>query len=184
MVIEHFILTRLLRWHVSNGFPDINKSITVFAPHTSYWDAVIGKLVLRSYHVPHTLLSKKELFHFPMGIVMHLLGAVPIGGVKGHNAIHDAVARLNRQDEMHLVICPEGQLPPTDRWNPGFYYMAVKAQVPIIVVYLDYGKREAGVKGVISDLHDQNEVYHQLADMYRGVTACYPDQFQLPKYKA
>lgn len=36
----------------------------------------------------------------------------------------------------------------------------------------------------ISDLQDQNEVYHQLAEMYRDVTACHPDQFMLPKYKA
>jgi len=184
MSIEHIILTRLLHWRVASDFPDISRSITVFAPHTSYWDAVIGKLVLRSYRVPHTLLSKKELFRFPMSIVMHLLGAVPVGGVKGHNAIHDAAAMLNRSKKMHLVICPEGQLAPTDRWNPGFYYMAVKAQAPIIVVYLDYGNREAGVKGVISDLQDLNEVYHKLADMYRGTKACHPDQFQLPKYKA
>lgn len=184
MSLEHFILTRLLRWRISSSFPDISKSIIVFAPHTSYWDAVIGKLVLRSYGVRHALLCKKELFHFPMSIVMHLFGGIPIGGVKGHNAIHEAVTTLNDAKEMHLLICPEGQLAPTDRWNPGFYYMAVKADVPIIVAYMDYGKREAGVKGVISDLHDQNEVYHQLAEMYRDVTACHPDQFLLPKYKA
>ncbi len=134
MSIERFILTRLLGWRVTREFPEVSKSITVFAPHTSYWDAVIGKLVLRSYGVPHRLLSKKELFHFPMCIAMHLLGAVPIGGVKGHNAIHDAARMLEDADELHLVICPEGQLTPTDRWNPGFYYMAVKAGVPVVVV--------------------------------------------------
>ena len=183
MVVEHFLLTRLLRWRVTSDFPDVSKSIMVFAPHTSYWDAVIGKLVLRSYGVRHTLLSKKELFHFPMSIAMHLLGAIPIGGVKGHNAIHDAVSILESGQEMHLVICPEGQLAATDRWNPGFYYMAVKAGVPFVVVYLDYAKREAGVKGVIRDLENQQEVYRQLAEMYAGVTARHPECFLLPRYK-
>ncbi|MBQ7181680.1 MAG: 1-acyl-sn-glycerol-3-phosphate acyltransferase [Bacteroidaceae bacterium] len=181
--MERFVLQRMLGWKIINNFPDIKKSITVFAPHTSYWDAVIGKLVLRSYDVPHTLLSKKELFRFPMVIVMRLLGAIPIGGVKGHNAIHDAVTILESSEQMHLVICPEGQLAPTDRWNPGFYYMAVKAHVPIVVVYLDYAKKEAGVKGVINELDNQNEVYRQLAEMYSGVTARHPEYFLLPKYK-
>ena len=172
MVIDRFLLTRLLRWRVLSDFPEVSKSITVFAPHTSYWDAIIGKLVLRSYGVRHTLLSKKELFHFPMSIAMHLLGAMPIGGVKGHNALHDAVSILESEQQMHLVICPEGQ-----------FYMAVKAGVPIIVVYLDYAKRTAGVKGVIRDLENQQEVYRQLAEMYADVTARHPVGFLLPRYK-
>ena len=184
MVIESFILTRLLGWRVTSDFPDVEKSIMVFAPHTSYWDAIVGKLVLRAWGVPHHFLSKKELFRFPMVIVMRLLGAIPIGGVKGHNAIHDAVSLLDGEERMHLVICPEGQLAPTDRWNPGFYYMAVKARVPVVVVYLDFARKEAGVKGVITDLENQNEVYRQLAAMYRGVTARHPERFLLPKYKA
>lgn len=183
MSIERFILNRLLGWKVTSGFPEVKKSIMVFAPHTSYWDAVIGKLILRSYGTHHTLLSASDLFRFPMSIAMHMLGAVPIGGRKGHNSIHDAVRILHQADEMHLVICPEGQLAATDRWNPGFYYMAVKAGVPIVVVSLDYARKEAGVKGIISDLDSQNEVYRQLATMYDGVTARHPEKFKLPRYK-
>ncbi len=182
MKIERFILTRLLNWELKGDFPDVRKSVLIFAPHTSHYDAVIGKLVLCSYGVPHTLLSKKELFNFPMNIVMHILGAIPVGGVKGHNAIHDAASILNHSDEQHLVICPEGQLAPTDRWNPGFYYIALKANVPIIVGYLDFGKREAGVKAVIRDLDDKNEIYRQMAEMYAGVKGFHPERFELPKY--
>ncbi len=183
MKLEQFVLTKCLRWKVTSDFPEICKSIIVFAPHTSYWDAVIGKLVLRAFGVRHILLSKKELFHFPMSIAMHLFGAMPIGGVKGHNAIHDAVSILDGKDCMHLVICPEGQLAATDHWNPGFYYMAVKAGVPIIVVYLDYAKREAGVKGIIYDLKNQAGVYRRLSEMFADVTARHPENFLLPKYK-
>jgi len=180
----HFIMTRILGWKITTDFPNLPKSITVFAPHTSYWDAILGKLVLLHYQVPHKFLSKKELFYFPMNIVMHLFGAIPVGGVKGHNAIHDATEILSHTENMHLVICPEGQLAPTDHWNPGFYYIAIKANVPMIVVFLDYGKREAGVKGVISDTQNLNDVYRKLADIYDGVTARHPDCFLLPKIKS
>ena len=177
------VLLKILGFKITTEFPDVQKSILVFAPHTSYWDAAIGKLVMKVWGVPHRLLGKKELFRFPMVIVMRLLGGIPIRGIKGHNSIYDAVNLLNKEDRMHLVICPEGKFAPTDRWNPGFYYMAAKAHVPVVVAFIDYGRKEAGVKGVISDLSDKNKVYHQLADMYRGVTARHPECFLLPKYK-
>ena len=181
MNIDRIILTQILGWRVADEFPAIRKSILVFAPHTSYWDAIVGKLVLRSFGVRHRLLSKKELFRFPMGIVMRMIGAIPIRGVKGQNAIWHVSHLLEEADELHLVICPEGGFAPTDRWDAGFYYMAYKAQIPIIAVYLDYKKKEAGLAGIISDLTSQREVYRQLAEMYRGVTARHPDRFLLPK---
>ena len=183
MTIERMILN-LLGWKVVDEWPAIRRSIVVFAPHTSYWDAVIGKLVLRSFGVRHRLLSKKELFRFPMGIVMRMIGAIPIRGVKGQNAIWHISHLLGEADELHFVICPEGGFAPTERWDAGFYYMAYKAQVPVIAVYLDYGQKEAGVAGVIGDLDSLNEVYRQLAEMYQGVTARYPERFLLPKYKS
>ena len=58
------VLLKILGYKITTNFPDVQKSIMVFAPHTSYWDAVIGKLVLRVLGVRHRLLGKKELFHF------------------------------------------------------------------------------------------------------------------------
>lgn len=170
-------------WKVEGKFPDIPKSIVVVAPHTSYWDAILGKLFLLSFKVNHRFLSKKELFYFPMNIIMYLFGAVPVGGVKNRNAIHDACNLLHNANGLHVVICPEGRFARTERWNSGFYYMAFKADVPIVVAYLDYRKKEIGVKGVITDLSDINNVYKELTGYYVGVSAKYPEDFALPKYK-
>ncbi len=177
-------ILNIIGWKVVTDFPQVDKSVMVFAPHTSYWDAVIGKIMLCYLGLPHTPLSKKELFVFPMSIAMRLLGSIPVGGVKGHNAIYDAVNILEKSDKMHLVVCPEGTRAPTNRWNPGFYYMAYRANVPIVVVYMDYAKKEAGVKGVITDLDNLNNVYKQMVQMYKGVTAHHPDDFELPVYRA
>ena len=174
------ILLKILGYKITTNFPDVQKSIMVFAPHTSYWDAAIGKLVMKVWGVPHRFLGKKELFRFPMGFLMRLFGVIPIRGLKGHNSIYDAVNVLNKEERMHLVICPEGGFAPTERWNPGFYYMAVKANVPVVVACIDFGLKEAGIKGVISDLSDKDKVYQQLAEMYRGVTARHPECFMLP----
>lgn len=173
--------TCLTGWKCRGDLNGIPKSIVVVAPHTSYWDAVIGKCLLLHLGVKHRFLSKKSLFRFPFGLFLRLFGCVPVGGARGHNAINDVCRLLHAADSLHVIICPEGGFAPTAKWNPGFYYMARKAGVPIVVAYLDYQKREAGIKGVITDLSDVRSVYSQLARYYEKVTARHPENFVLPR---
>jgi len=65
------------------------------------------------------------------------------------------------------------------KWNKGFYYIALRANVPIIIGYLDYQKKEIGVKGVINNLENINSVMNQINMMYEDVSAKYPDKFSL-----
>lgn len=180
-MIESFVLTRVLGWKLHGQVPDIPQSVIIVAPHTSYWDAVIGKLFLRSVGLKHKLLSKKELFFFPANILMQLFGAIPIRGVKGRNAILEVSSMFESNDHLHVVICPEGGFTRTEKWNAGFYYIALKAGVPIVVAYMDYYKKEIGVKGIIMDLSNIDSVYHELSLYYEGVSARYPENFALPK---
>ena len=61
----------------------------------------------------------------------------------------------------------------------GFYYMAQKANVPIVVTSLDYKKKEMEVKGVIYDLNDYVTVIKQINQMYNGVTGKVHQNFSL-----
>ena len=74
-------------WKVIGEFPDIKKSIVIFAPHTAHIDALYGKLGITEVGIKFKFLSKKELFFFPMNLVMKKFGSVPVRGVKGQNAI-------------------------------------------------------------------------------------------------
>ena len=178
-------LLRLIGWKRVGEFPkDVKKSIVVMAPHTAYSDAVIGKLILRAFGLPHLLLGKKELFRFPFAPVMRLLGIVPIRGLKNDNSVLKAVRLLKENESMHLVICPEAGFAPTDHWNPGFLAMARRAGVPVVIGFMDYKKREGGFKGIITDIDDSDRVTEILAETYKGVTAKYPDRFMLPKTAA
>jgi len=174
-------LLRLTGWKVESDFPDLPKALIVMAPHTSYWDAVYGKLIVESAGITPTFLTAAEYFYFPLNIGLKILNCYPVGGVKGHNAIYDVVDLFAKRDKVQVLICPEGQLKPTDRWNPGFYYMAYKANVPIVVGYMDYKKKTAGFKTVITDLSDKDRIMQILRDSYEGVNAKYPENFLLPK---
>jgi len=172
-------ILKALGWKVIGEFPDIKKSITIFAPHTAHIDAIYGKLGITELGVKYKFLSKKELFFFPMDMVMKKFGSIPVRGVKNKNAIYQVVDLLNNTEELHIVISPEGWIKKVEKWNRGFYHMAVKAKVPIVVAYLDYEKKEVGIKGVIYDAEDFNSVMKQINDMYKDVSGKCPEQFVL-----
>jgi 1-acyl-sn-glycerol-3-phosphate acyltransferase len=172
-------ILELLGWEILGAFPDIKKSVTIFAPHTAHIDALYGKLGFVEFGVKYTFLSKKELFFFPMNMAMKKFGSIPVRGVKNQNAIYHVVDLLNKAEELHIVISPEGRIKKVSDWNKGFYHIAAKARVPIIVTYLDYSKKELGIKGVINETHDYNSVIKQLSEMYLGVSGKNPEQFVL-----
>ena len=172
-------ILKQLGWKIVGEYPDIKKSIAIFAPHTSHIDAIYGKLGYTELGVNYTFLSKKELFFFPMNLVMKKFGSIPVRGVKGKNAIYQVVDLINNSDELHIVVSPEGWIKKITQWNKGFYFMALKADVPIVVTYLDYEKKEMGIKGVIYDVEDFQSVMKQINEMYKDVKGKHPEQFAL-----
>lgn len=168
-----------LGWKIQGDFPEIKKSVTIFAPHTAHIDAIYGKLGFTELGVKYKFLSKKELFFFPMNLVMRKFGSIPVRGVKNVNAIYQVIDMLNKADELHIVVSPEGRIKTAPVWNKGFYHMAVKSNVPIVVAYIDYKEKAMGVKGVIYDTGDYNSVLKQMNEYYRDVTGKCPEQFIL-----
>jgi len=177
--ISGYILKNVLGWKIKGEFPDVKKSITIFAPHTAHIDALYGKLGINQMGVKYLFLSKKELFFFPMSIVMKKFGSMAVRGVKDKNAIFQVTEILNNTDELHVVISPEGRIKRVTKWNKGFYYMAKKAEVPIIVTSLDYKKKEMEIKGVIYELDDYSTVIRQINLMYKDVTGKNSQNFSL-----
>jgi 1-acyl-sn-glycerol-3-phosphate acyltransferase len=166
-----------LGWKITGDFGGLKKSVTIFAPHTAHIDAIYGKLGFTELGVKFKFLSKKELFFFPMNLVMKKFGSIPVRGVVGKNAIYQVVELLNETDELHIVVSPEGWIKRVTKWNKGFFYMAQKANVPIVVGYLDHEKKEMGVKEIIYDTSDFKTVMNKINLIYKDVKGKCPEQF-------
>jgi 1-acyl-sn-glycerol-3-phosphate acyltransferase len=166
-----------LGWKITGDYAGLKKSVTIFAPHTAHIDYFYGKLGYTELGVKFKFLSKKELFFFPMNLIMRKLGSIPVRGVKGQNAIYLVTEMLNNSDELHIVVSPEGWVKKVTKWNKGFFYMAQKAKVPIVVSTLDYSKKEMGVKKVIYDTSDFKTVLKEINSVYEGAQAKNPDRF-------
>jgi len=182
-MISGYIFKYLIGWKVAGQFPEIKKSIVIYAPHTSYLDAFIGKLFLTELGIKYKFLSKKELFYFPMNILMNIFGSVPVRGVKSKNAIYHITKMLKNSDELHIIVSPEGTRAKVTKWNYGFYHIAVKANVPIIVGYLDYKKKEIGFKEVISNTTSFEDIRQKIMMHYKDVSAKYPNKFSIEMSK-
>jgi hypothetical protein len=114
-----------------------------------------------------------------MNVFLKWYGSIPVRGVKGQNAIYQVAKMFEVSQSLHIALSPEGAFAKTTKWDKGFYYMAWKAKVPILVGYLDYQKKEIGIKGVIDNLENINTVMSQINTMYKDVTAKYPENFSI-----
>ena len=179
MKIVSRIILKILGWKAVGEMPPVSKSVIIFAPHTSYWDGLYGKLFLMQYKMNYKFLSKKEFFIFPLNIFFKMYGSIPVSNTKEY--IDEIVSILEKSDNLHIVLSPEGKRARTDHWKKGFYYIAKKAEVPIVLGFMDYDKKECGIKGVITNTDDMKETITEIGRIYKEVGAKHPENFSLDK---
>lgn len=143
-----FIL-RLFGWKIDKRSPEgINKCVVVIAPHTSNWDFILGRLAFKSYGVKVKILIKKELFKPPLGWLTRWMGGIPVDRHKNNNLTDTAAQYFRENDVMFMLFTPEGTRSYSPKWKRGFYYIALKAEVPIYLAYIDYKKKTGGFHGI------------------------------------
>ena len=142
-----FIL-RLFGWKIDKTTPEgVDKCVICVGPHTSNWDFIIGRLAFLSYGVKAKYLIKKELFKPPLGWILKAMGGIPVDRKGKNNLTDKAVEIFNNSEEMFMVFTPEGTRSYNPNWKKGFYYIALKAKVPIYIAYIDYSTKTGGFHG-------------------------------------
>lgn len=127
------------REEVSEPFPA--KYIIALAPHTSNWDFIIGMLFCRAKNFNCNFLMKKEWFFWPLGKLMHKLGGIPVYRSKKTGLTDIVAEKAKEMDTFRLCITPEGTRKANKEWKKGFYYIALKADIPILLYGLDYKRK-------------------------------------------
>lgn len=176
-------MLRILGWKITNVIPPGTKKVVIaVAPHTSYWDFVIGRLAYWVMGVKAKFLIKKEVFRFPIrGLLLHM-GGIPVDRGRSSRMVDQIVELFNQSESMVIVITPEGTRKPVRHWKKGFYHIANQAKVPIALGYLDYAKKEGGVGKVIMPNGNIEEQFREIMDFYRGRTGKHPEKFMLHEH--
>lgn len=132
-------------WQVDDHSPEgVKKAVVVMGPHTSNWDFIIGLLAFKHFGVKATFLIKSELFIPPFSWLLKAFGGIPVKRNKNNHFTDQAVKYFNENETMFMVFTPEGTRNYNPNWKKGFYYIALKAKVPIYIGYIDYKKKYGG----------------------------------------
>lgn len=148
----------------------------VAAPHTSNWDLLYARAAFYIMGVPLRYTIKKELFFFPLGNLLRALGGIPIDRKNNRNMVQKMVELYNNYDQLCILITPEGTRSYSPEWKKGFYHVANEAKVPIVLGYLDYAKKHAGVSQIFTPTGDYEKDLEEIKAFYRTVTPKYPEK--------
>ena len=164
-------------WDIYYQIPkDIKKAVVIVAPHTSYWDFVVGRISFWSLNVDTRFLIKKEAFFWPFGILLKKLGGLPVNRGKA-GRLTDAVASMfDDYESLFITITPEGTRSLVKKWKLGFYYIALSAKVPIIIGMLDYHNKSGGFKAVYYPTGDMKKDLEEIQAFYKGVKGKNPER--------
>jgi 1-acyl-sn-glycerol-3-phosphate acyltransferase len=86
---------------------------------------------------------------------MRWLGGIAVQRDQANNLVAASVAALKAADgPVQLIVPPEGTRGKATRWKTGFYYIAVGAEVPILLAFMDYADKRAGLGPVFQPSGD------------------------------
>ncbi len=156
----------------------IKKGVMIGAPHTSNWDIVFSLAGMWAAGYRPRFFIKKEWIDKPViGAFIRWLGGIPVDRTKRNNLVQHSVEMLRTSDELMLLVPVEGTRSRVPEWKKGFYHIALQAGVPVVLAYLDYKKKEAGVGGVVELTGNFEEDMIRIENFYKNISAKYPEKY-------
>lgn len=178
---------KLTGWKLEGPAPPevFEKCVMICAPHTTNWDFPTTVAIMNSLGVDAKYAVKKELLRFPLGGILRKMGCIPINrkprkeGEKRQSTVEAIADLFNHHDKLCLMIAAEGTRSLRTEWKTGFYYIALKANVPICLGYLDYPSKTGGIPKVVYPTGDIDADMKEIMDFFSDKTGLYPEQFSV-----
>lgn len=170
---------KMLGWKVVGSVP-VKKCVITVAPHTSVSDFILGRLAYCSIDMEVKFLIKKEFFDYPiLKQILVKMGGLPVDRSRNNNTVTQVAALFKKYDNLNIVIAPEGTRKLVRNWKKGFYYIAEKANVPVVLGFLDFKKKELGFGPMFYPTGNYEEDWKLMENFYRGITAKHPEKYNL-----
>lgn len=81
--------------------------------------------------------------------------------------------------KFHLAITPEGTRKRNLNWKKGFYYIALKAQVPIVLVGIDYTTKTISSTKAIMPTGDIEKDMREIKLYFKDFKGKHPENFSI-----
>ena len=168
-------LLRLRGWRIAPP-PDLPKYVLIAAHHTTNWDGVFMLLIRAALGLPLHFMIKASWLRGPLGPLMRGVGAIGIDRSAPHGVVGQMAQRFEAADTLIVVVAPEGTRRHVPYWKSGFYHIAQAADVPLVMGYLDYGRKEGGFGPVLPPSGDKAADMAAIRAFYAGITPCHPEK--------
>ncbi len=161
------LLLRIFGWKCVGTPPQLSHCILVVAPHTSNWDFVIGILFKVALNIKLMYFGKDSLFKWYNAWFFKFFGGMPVNRTSSQNAVNDKVNSFKNAPEFWLAMAPEGTRSHSRYWRSGFYHIARKAEVPIVLVYIDAKTKTIGLGPTITLLGEIKKDMDIIPNFYK-----------------
>lgn len=147
----------------------------VVAPHTSNWDFFVGLGARSIMGVDTKFAGKKELFKFPFGWIFRALGGYPVDRSK-NNKFVDAVCDIfDSKETFSICLTPEGTRSYAPVWKTGFWHIANKLKVPIVMISMNYKTKSVIVEAPFFTSDDMEQDIAKMKEHFRNVPGYHPE---------
>src|SRR3989338_9536993 len=167
-------LFKLIGWKIVGDLPDLKKYIVIVAPHTSNWDLIICLLARYAAGVKINFIAKHQVFVPPLSWILKAMGGSPINRSVHQNKVDFIVNLYNEREEYRFGLAPEGTRSPVQRWKQGFYHIAVRANIPIVMIGPDYASKEIRIAETFWPTGNINEDFPKIIDFFRTIKGYHP----------
>ncbi len=167
---------KLSGWRRVGRMPEVPRCVMIAAPHTSNWDAPISLAMVFAFRLKAHWLVKHTAFRWPFRGLLKWLGAIPIDRTRSTDVVTQMVEELKKPAELILLLAPEGTRKKVTHWKTGFYHIACKAGVPLVLAFLDYARKEGGIGPVIQPTGDFESQMAEIQKFYATVTGKHPER--------
>jgi len=132
---------RKMGWTSVGGPMTEKKAIVLGVPHTSALDFLVSYLFYTQFGKKARIMIKKEFFFFPVGPILRACGAIPVDRSSAAAMVKSLISEMEKAEEFHLAIAPEGTRKAVKRWKTGYHLIAKETGATVYAGYFDWGRK-------------------------------------------
>jgi 1-acyl-sn-glycerol-3-phosphate acyltransferase len=168
---------RVTGWRPEGERPTAPRFVLIAAPHTSNWDLAYLLALAEIYDLQISWMGKHQIFRWPFGGLFQALGGIPIRRHERADRVSAMAKEFAERERFALVVPSEATRGWAPYWKSGFYHIARRANVPIVMGFLDYARRRGGFGPAIAATGDIAKDMQQIRAFYADKVGKYPEKF-------
>jgi 1-acyl-sn-glycerol-3-phosphate acyltransferase len=171
-----WLYLKLAGWTMEGEAPQLKKFVLICAPHTSNWDLPLMLSFSYLSGVRLSWLGKKSIFKGPIrSRLFGWLGGVSVDRKAPQGLVDQVAAVFDENQSLVVAVPPAGTRGRTEGWKTGFYFIAVRAQVPISLGFLDYSRKRGGFGPAFVPTGDIDADFGVFREFYHDKHGRFPD---------